>query len=43
MANHHKMAYLVNDTMKEELDFLEKALQPKVNIVIETPIAHMIP
>ena len=29
--------------MREELDFLQKALQPKANIKFETPIAHMIP
>jgi hypothetical protein len=43
MVNHHKMMYPVNETMREELDFLQKALQPEANIKFETPIAHMIP
>jgi hypothetical protein len=43
MVNHHKMTYLVNETMREELNFLQRALQPESNIKFETPIAHMIP
>jgi hypothetical protein len=43
MVNHHKMMYPVNETMREELDFLQKALQPESNIKFETSIAHMIP
>ena len=35
--------YPVNEMMKEELDFLQKALQPESKIVFETPIAPMIP
>ena len=43
MVYHHKMMYPVNETMREELDFLQKALQPEANIKFETSIAHMIP
>jgi hypothetical protein len=43
MVNHHKMTYPVNETMSEELNFLQRALQPESNIKFETPIAHMIP
>ena len=43
MVNHHKMRYPVNETMREELDFLQKAPQLEANIKFETPIAHMIP
>ena len=43
MVNHHKMTYPVNETMREELNFLQRALQPELNIKFETPIAHMIP
>ncbi len=42
MVNHHKMKYPVNETMREELNFLQKALQPEANITFTTPIAHMI-
>ena len=43
MVNHHKMTYPVNETMKEYIDFLLKALEPEWNIKFKTPIAHMIP
>ena len=43
MVNHHKMTYPFIETMREELDFLQKALQPEANIKFKTPIAHMIP
>ncbi len=29
--------------MREELNFLQRALQPESNIKLETPIAHIIP
>ena len=43
MVNHHKMTYRVNKTMKEEINFLLKALELEANIEFETPITHMIP
>ena len=42
MVIHHTITYRLNEMMREELDFLQKALQPEVNIKFETPIAHMI-
>jgi hypothetical protein len=42
MVNYHKMTFFVNETMREELKFLQKALQSEANITFETPIAHMI-
>jgi len=42
MVIHHTITYWLNEMMREELDFLQKALQPEANIKFETPIAHMI-
>ncbi len=39
MVNHHKMTYPVNETMREELNFLQKANNQRQT----SPIAHMIP
>ncbi len=43
MVNKHRHLYLVNGTMRNELNFLSKALEPDSGIVFETPIAHLIP
>ena len=43
MINKHKHKYLVNETMREELNFISDALTPDSGINFETPIAHLIP
>ena len=43
MVNKHKHLYLVNSTMRDELNFLSKALEPDSGIVFKTPIVHLIP
>ena len=43
MINKHKHKYLVNETMREELNFISDALSPNSGINFETPIAHLIP
>ncbi len=43
MVNKHKHLYLVNSTMRDELNFLSKALEPDSGIVFKTPIGHLIP
>ncbi len=43
MVNNFGHKYLVNCTMREELNFISKALKPDSGIVFETPIAHLIP
>ena len=43
MITRHKHNYLVNQTMRDELNFLSSALSPESGIKFETPIAHLIP
>ena len=43
MVNKFGHKYLINCTMHEELGFISEALKPKLGIVLETPIAHLIP
>jgi hypothetical protein len=43
MVNKHRHLYLVNGTMRIELNFLSKALELDSGIVFETPIEHLIP
>ncbi len=43
MVNKHRHLYLVNGTMRDELNFLSKALELNSGIVSETPIGHLIP
>jgi hypothetical protein len=43
MINKHKHKYLVNATMREELNFISDALSQDSGINFETPIAHLIP
>ena len=43
MANKNNHMYLVNKTMREELNFIAHALKPDLDIKFETPIAHLIP
>jgi len=43
MITRHNHNYLVNQTMRDELNFLSSALLPGSGIKFETPIAHLIP
>jgi hypothetical protein len=43
MVNNFGHKYLINHTMREELNFVSKALKPDLRIVFETLIAHLIP
>ena len=43
MVNRNHATYLVNRTMRDELNFLSDALKPDSGIKFETPIAHLIP
>ncbi len=43
MVNNFGHKYLVNCTMREELNFISKALKPDSGIVFEMPITHLIP
>ncbi len=43
MITRHNHNYLINRTMREELNFLSSALSPESGIKIETPIAYLIP
>ena len=43
MINKHGHLYLVNRTMRDELNFLSQALSPESGIKFETHIAHLIP
>jgi hypothetical protein len=42
MVNKHGHQYLVNATMRDELDFSSHALSPDSGIKFKTPIAHLI-
>ena len=43
MVNKNNHMYLVNKTMREELNFIAHALKPDSGIKFKTPIAHLIP
>jgi hypothetical protein len=43
MITRHNHNYLVNRTMRDELNLLSSALSPESGIKFETPIAHLIP
>jgi hypothetical protein len=43
MVNIFGHKYLVNCTIREELNFISEALKPDSGIVFKTPIAHLIP
>ncbi len=43
MINKHGHLYIVNCTMRDELNFLSQALSPESGIKFETHIAHLIP
>jgi hypothetical protein len=43
LVHHAKYRYNINKTMRQEIDFFRKKLQPSSGITWETPIAHIIP
>ena len=43
MVNKHRHLYLVNGTMRDELNFLSEALESNYGKVFKTPIGHLIP
>jgi hypothetical protein len=43
MVHHAKYKFLINDTMRKEIEFFRDKLQPASTILWETPIAHLIP
>jgi hypothetical protein len=43
LVYHAKYRYNINKTMRQEIDFFCKKLQPSSGITWETPIAHIIP
>ena len=43
MVNRNHATYLVNSTMRDELNFISDALKPDSGIKFVTPIAHLIP
>jgi hypothetical protein len=42
IVNNFGHKYLINRTMREELEIISEALKPTSGIVFETPIAHLI-
>ena len=43
MVNTHSQVYIINETMREELNFIRQALQHDSKIPFEVPIAFIIP
>ncbi len=43
MVNSHSQVYLINETMREELKFLQQALHENSKTPFEVPIAFIIP
>ena len=43
LVHHAKFEYNINKTMHQEIKFFRYKLLPKLRIVRETPIAHIIP
>jgi hypothetical protein len=43
LVYHAKYRYNINKTMRQEIDFFCKKLQPLLGITWETPIIHIIP
>ena len=43
LVNNNKHLYTINETMREELDFIRQALDDRSGIKFETPIAFIIP
>jgi hypothetical protein len=43
MVNHFKQVYVINKTMRAEIDFIRQALREDSGISFEVPIAFIIP
>jgi len=43
MVNHHKQYYLINETMRAEIEFIRQALRENSWAKFEVPIAFIIP
>jgi hypothetical protein len=43
MVHHSKYKFVINKTMRQEIEFFQDKLQPSSSILWETPIAHVIP
>ena len=43
LVNGHKQIYVINETMRAELDFIRQALEDNSGISFEVPIAFIIP
>ncbi len=43
MVNHYKQIYIINETMRGEIDFIRQALREDSGISFEVPIAFIIP
>jgi hypothetical protein len=43
MVHHAKYKFVINLTMRQEIEFFRDKLQPNSSILWETPIAHVIP
>ena len=43
MVNHYKQIYVINETMRAEIDFIRQALREDSGISFEVPIAFIIP
>ena len=43
MVHHSKYKFVINLSMREEIEFFQNKLTPKSTILWETPIAHLIP
>ena len=43
LVHHSKYKYIINKSMRQEIEFFRNKLQPDWGILWETPIAHIIP
>ena len=43
MVHHARYKFVINETMRQEIEFFRNKLQPASTILWETPIAHVIP
>ena len=43
MVNHYKQIYIINDTMRAEIDFIRQALKEDSGISFKVSIAFIIP
>ena len=43
MVHHSKYKFIINLSMRQEIEFFRDKLQPNMSILWETPIDHVIP